>query len=134
LANEPKENGAPAGRRALPAAFAANKWRPGQSGNPTGNKGALYQECLRLSRTASPEAIRRLIELMGDEDPRVSVVACNAILDRAWGKPRETPPTEKPEAPPNFSNLSDEQLAQYREIVATLREGGPTEDQDDAEG
>jgi predicted ThiF/HesA family dinucleotide-utilizing enzyme len=31
---------------------------------------------------------RRLIELMRSEDERVAAVACNSILDRAFGRPR----------------------------------------------
>jgi hypothetical protein len=62
-------------------------WKPGQSGNPTGHSGA-YGEAMRLAQGAAPDAIRRLIELMCSDDERVAAVACNSILDRAFGKPR----------------------------------------------
>ena len=42
---------------------------------------------MRLARQAAPYAGHRLIALMDSEDERVAAVACNAILDRAFGKP-----------------------------------------------
>jgi hypothetical protein len=62
-------------------------WKPGQSGNPSGNSGA-YGAAIKLAQRAAPKAVRRLIELMDSEDERVAAVACNAILDRAFGKPK----------------------------------------------
>src|SRR5580704_14561730 len=52
--------GAP--KRQLPPALAANRWRPGQSGNPSGHSGE-YGEAMRLARQAAPRAILRLMEL-----------------------------------------------------------------------
>jgi hypothetical protein len=89
--------GAP--KRNLPPALAKNVWKPGQSGNPTGLSG-LYGETVKLARQAAPDAIRRLIELMSSDDERVASVACNAVLDRAFGKPREYDPSrDQPERP-----------------------------------
>jgi hypothetical protein len=79
-----------ASRRTLPAALRAHCWQPGQSGNPGGQSGD-YGEALRLTRRAAPAAVRRLIELMDSDDERVAAVACNAILDRALGKPAALP-------------------------------------------
>jgi hypothetical protein len=62
-------------------------WKPGQSGNPSGNSGE-YGVAIKLAQRAAPKAVRRLIELMASEDERVAAVACNSILDRAFGKPR----------------------------------------------
>src|SRR6516165_9017706 len=82
-----KSVGSPVGapKRALPPALAANRWRPGQSGNPSGNSGE-YGTAIKLAQRAAPQAVRRLIELMDSEDERVAAVACNSILDRALGK------------------------------------------------
>src|SRR5271167_5095660 len=66
--------------------------RPGQSGNPGGHSG-LYGEAVKLARGLSLRAVQRLGELMESEDERVSVVACNSLLDRAFGKPK---PIEEP--------------------------------------
>jgi hypothetical protein len=76
----------PAPKRPLPPALAANRWQPGQSGNPSGHSGA-YGTAIKLAQRAAPKAVRRLIELMDSQDERVAAVASNSILDRAFGKP-----------------------------------------------
>jgi hypothetical protein len=86
--------GAP--KRSLPPALAANVWKPGQSGNPAGHSG-VYGDALKLARQAAPDAIRRLIELTQSEDERVAIVACNAILDRAFGKVKPATEDKDPE-------------------------------------
>jgi hypothetical protein len=63
----------------------AHMWKPGESGNPSGRP-AEYWELVRLARTNGPDAVIRLGELMHSEDDRVAVVACQAILDRAYGR------------------------------------------------
>ena len=110
---------APKRKRALSPAFTANIWRPGQSGNPAGNSG-LYGEAVSLARQAAPAAIRRLIELMASSDERVSAVAANAVLDRAFGKPREyDPKTEDARPQPTFDprRYSAEQLDQIERAL-----------------
>jgi hypothetical protein len=78
----------------LHPAMRSRMWQPGQSGNPAGHSGEygatirLAQRAIRLAQRAAPKAMRRLIELMDSEDERVAAVACNAILDRAFGKPK----------------------------------------------
>jgi hypothetical protein len=74
-------------KRPLPPALAQNLWKPGQSGNPSGQSGE-YGEVVRLARALSVRAIERLGELIESADERVAVVAANAVLDRALGKPR----------------------------------------------
>lgn len=120
---------APKRKRALSPQFTANIWRPGQSGNPAGHSG-LYGEAVSLARQAAPAAVRRLIELMGSGDERVASVAANAILDRAFGRPREyDPATEEARPKSTFDprRYSAEQLAQIEKalrIVATVQGGG----------
>ena len=70
--------------RLLPA-MRSRMWKPEQSGNPTGHSGE-YGTAISLPQRAAPRAVRRLIELMDSEDERVAAVACNSILDRAFGK------------------------------------------------
>jgi hypothetical protein len=65
--------------------LAANRWKPGQSGNPSGHSGE-YGHAVRLARQAAPYAVHRLIALMDSDDERVAAVACNSILDRAFGR------------------------------------------------
>jgi hypothetical protein len=75
-------------KRTLHPVLAANRWKPGQSGNPSGHSGE-YGDAMWLARQAAPSAVLRLVELIHSDDERVAAVACNAILDRAFGKPRE---------------------------------------------
>jgi predicted Zn-dependent protease len=69
----------------LHPAMRSRMWKPGQSGNPTGHSGE-YGVALKLAQRAAPKAVRRLIELIDSLDERVAAVACNSILDRAFGK------------------------------------------------
>jgi hypothetical protein len=90
--------------RMLSPEFLERRWKPGESGNPAGHSGE-YGEVLRMARALAPRAIERLSELLESEDERVAAVACNALLDRAFGKPREHPPQPSP-----VSELSDAEL------------------------
>ena len=61
----------------------------GQSGNPGGRP----KECAEvkdLAREYGPEAVERPAVLMRGDDPRVAVSACQALLDRGYGKPTQT--------------------------------------------
>lgn len=58
----------------------------GSSGNP-GGRPAVVKEVRELAQRYAPAAIERLAELVKDPDGRVAVAACNALLDRAIGKP-----------------------------------------------
>jgi hypothetical protein len=106
--------GAP--KRKLPPALAANIWKPGQSGNPAGHSG-LYGAPIKLAQRAAPRAVRRLIELMESEDERVAAVACNSILDRAFGKPKIAE-EEKDDFAARVEAMSgEERVALAREIA-----------------
>lgn len=63
----------------------------GQSGNPGGRpaKTPELREVEELARQASPMAIERLVYWMQSKDPTASVRACQAILDRGFGKPTQ---------------------------------------------
>jgi hypothetical protein len=61
-------------------------WKKGQSGNPGGRPKAA-NDVKELARTHSTEAIKRLAHWMRSKDPRASVAAAQALLDRAYGKP-----------------------------------------------
>ena len=66
-------------------------FEPGQSGNPGGRapEDSMSKEIKRLAKEKSPEALERLVEWMQSDNPKASVSACNAILDRALGKPKQ---------------------------------------------
>ena len=60
----------------------------GQSGNP-GGRPRDEQKVAELARSYTKEAIETLDELMrSGNDERVRGTAAQALLDRAWGKPK----------------------------------------------
>lgn len=69
-------------------------FQKGRSGNPGGRpkKTPELKEVEELARAKGPEAIRRLAFWMKSADPKASVPACNALLNRGFGMP--TQPTE----------------------------------------
>lgn len=81
----------------------------GQVLNPTGKSG-VYQECQRIAREHSVEAVHRLVELMKQkDDDRVAFMAVSALLDRAWGKPKEMKAEEQTQQTTvDLSKLSEE--------------------------
>ena len=101
----------------------ARKWKPGQTGNPTGRSGA-FGEAMRICREASPEAARKMVALMDSDDPRVAYMATAAVLERAWGKPREYDPNADPESKLKIdaSKLTPEQRNQLRALVRAATE------------
>ena len=109
--------------RSRPQAARAHQWRPEQSGNPSG-RGGLYQECRRLAAEASPEAMRRLIELINAEDERVSYMATTAVLDRSGVKPIDYDPAEdQPQPSWDPGALSDEEREQLKAIYRKMLAG-----------
>jgi hypothetical protein len=58
----------------------------GQSGNPSGRPKEAA-EVRDLARSHTKAAIKRLADWMASDDPRASVAASAALLDRGWGKP-----------------------------------------------
>jgi hypothetical protein len=61
------------------------KFQPGQSGNPSGRPKS-DADIKALARTHTQEAINKLVDWMRSDNPKASVAACVALLDRAWGK------------------------------------------------
>lgn len=61
-------------------------FKPGQSGNP-GGRPKDVGEVIELAREHTTTAIKRLVYWMNHENPKASVAATQAILDRGWGKP-----------------------------------------------
>ncbi len=58
----------------------------GQSRNPGGQPKAA-RDVIEAARQHTPAAAARLAHGMQSDDPRASVAACQALLDRAWGNP-----------------------------------------------
>lgn len=63
---------------------------PGNSGNPGGMSEAK-REMQELARRHSVEAIERAVEIMRTgKNETIRLMAISMILDRAWGKPRQS--------------------------------------------
>lgn len=89
----------------------------GQSGNPGGRpkKTPELLEIEALAKDASPTAIKRLVYWAKSKDPGASVKACQAILDRAYGKPAQAV-EHKGTVTHDISSFTDAELAA---IIAT---------------
>ena len=97
-------------------------WQPGRSGNPEGMNKAR-REAHRLAKMAAPDAMAVLIERMADpaEDSRVRTVAVNAVLDRALGKAKDTPPEDDDKHDLDLSHLTEAELDELSAAFATVR-------------
>jgi hypothetical protein len=94
--------------------------QPGEVRNPSG-KGGLWREAQRITREKSPEAARRLGELMNSSDERVALMAADKVLQWAWGKPPDYDPREdKPPVTIDTSVLTREERTV---LLAALRKG-----------
>lgn len=60
-------------------------FKKGKSGNP-GGRPKEVNELKELARNWSVEAIQRLAFWMKSDNPKASVAACEALLDRGFGK------------------------------------------------
>lgn len=62
----------------------------GQSGNPGGRPKAV-REVEQLAREYSDDAMARVIQIMKvSDDEKAALRAAEIVLDRAWGKPKQT--------------------------------------------
>jgi hypothetical protein len=65
--------------------------------------------------------MQKLIALMDSPDERVALAAQQAVLERAWGKPRDyDPTTDKPEPRVDLSNLSPAERRHLLEVMDRL--------------
>ena len=63
-------------------------FQPGQSGNP-GGRSKDNADVKALAREHTCAAIERLSFWLGSDNPKASVSAATALLDRAWGRPAQ---------------------------------------------
>ena len=99
----------------------------GKSGNP-GGRTKQFAQCQRLCREASPDAARRLIELMRSEDVRVALMAADKVFERAWGRPKEYDPNaetvkKQPSFDPSLYTLEELEQMQAVMLMMARREG-----------
>ena len=59
-------------------------------GRQKGTPNKATAEIKAIAQQYGAEAIKKLAELMRGDDPKVSVQAANALLDRGYGKPAQT--------------------------------------------
>ena len=107
----------------------------GKSGNP-GGRTKQFAQCQRLCREASPDAARRLIELIQSEDERVALMAADKVFERAWGRPKEYDPNaEAPKKPPPFdpSLYTTEELRRMQEVMMMIAQRQGLIPEEDAE-
>ena len=108
----------------------------GKSGNP-GGRTKQFAQCQRLCREASPDAARRLIELIQSEDERVALMAADKVFERAWGRPKEYDPNaEAPKKPPPFDPklYTTEELRRMQEVMTMIARRQGLMPEEDAEG
>jgi hypothetical protein len=67
-------------------------FKKGVSGNPAGRKVKTdaEREVEELARKHGPHAIKRLRVWMDHDSPKASVSACIAMLNRAYGQPKQS--------------------------------------------
>lgn len=84
----------------------STSFKPGQSGNPFGRPKAV-KEIADLARSHAPDAIERLVYWMNSDEPKASIAAAMAILNRGCGMPMQAHEL----AGPNGSQLQAPSLA-----------------------
>ena len=74
-------------------------FKKGFSGNPSGRP-REYGEVLHAAREHSLEAVETLVLVMRNGKPGEAMMAAQALLDRAWGRPKVTSPVDSLSASP----------------------------------
>ena len=65
------------------------RWKPGTSGNP-GGRPKEDPEMKAILKAACPRAAAKLVELLDCVNPKIVLSAANSILDRIYGRPKES--------------------------------------------
>lgn len=61
--------------------------RPSGSGRKPGTPNRITKDVREAAQKHGSKALKKLVDLMSDKDPRVSLAATREILDRAYGRP-----------------------------------------------
>jgi hypothetical protein len=65
-------------------------FKPGQSGNPKGRPPVPQYDLIKHCRRLTPELIERVVGLTGHKDAKVALTAMTYLIDRGWGRPRQS--------------------------------------------
>ena len=76
-------------RRGMSPQNREHLFKPGQSGNPGGRPKA-DPEMQAILKAACPKAAAKLVELLDCSTPKIVLSAAEAILNRIYGKPKES--------------------------------------------
>ncbi len=97
-----------------------HRWKPGESGNPSGRRKTA--SLAKLCRTFTAEAVDKIIDIMrADDTPKSTALrAAQELLDRGWGKPQSSVHVTTGEA----ASLS---TAELEAVVAGGQPGPETE-------
>src|SRR3990167_6015681 len=87
-------------------------FKKGHSGNP-GGRPKETAEVRQLARAYTETAIKRLAEWMQSDNPKASVAACVAILNRGHGMPHQSVTT----------TIRDVRQLSDAELIALISEG-----------
>ncbi len=127
MLDENKKPEKPEGARTLPAALEKYKWVPGQSGNSKGPT-PMPKELRKAFRSYSYIALNCLLDCLTCEDHAVRLRAAEAILTRGFGRgeavipeDQETPPEDRAAVQYNWSLLSNDEWARFKEIQTEMK-------------
>ena len=72
--------------------MAAQRGHVKAGGRKKGTPNKATAEIRAAAGKHSAKALKKIVELVKDDNPSVALAACNAILDRAHGRPAQTMP------------------------------------------
>ncbi len=106
-----------------PQRDASGRWLPGGRSPNAGGLSPEKRELIDLARERSPAALDKIFAIMNDETvpPAVQLAAAGMILDRGYGKPRQSVEVEK-------------QGRTLEELLLAIYEARPKQAQERAEG
>jgi hypothetical protein len=94
-------------------------WLPGQAGTPPRFRfwPGEYNKVRKICAEASEEAARIQIKLMRDHDPRIQLIATEAVLNRGIGKPRDHSDEDRKQRSIDLSGLTNDELKSLGELL-----------------